>query len=121
MQLKWLELEHRVMLHYGLVFIIITSDVPFPMLPGGSRCCPHSRRAAAAALNRLNSTRVMMVQISAMHAGGLGGGYGTYVPPNGNHSQQQIELMGAEHRVQFPLMSERVTDGMERREMARRK
>ena len=60
-------------------------------------------------------------QQSNLRAGGLGGGYGTYVPPNGSHSQQQIESMGHDHRVQFPLMSERVTDGMERREMARRK
>ena len=60
-------------------------------------------------------------QQSNLRAGGLGGGYGTYVPPNGSHSQQQIESMGHDHMVQFPLMSERVTDGMERREMARRK
>ena len=41
-------------------------------------------------------------QQASLRAGGLGGGYGTYVPPNGNHSQQQIELMAAEHRGQFP-------------------
>ena len=40
-------------------------------------------------------------QQSNLRAGGLGGGYGTYIPPNGNHSQQQIELMGPDRILTF--------------------